>query len=142
MGPANERHETEIGYGIDEAYRNQGYAAEALQKMCEWAFSQENVYYIQAKIESDPINIPSKKVLVKCGFIKTGSEEEKAELLFELEKPKSSFVSIYMCLGLSIGMYIGTSFDNIAIGMCIGISIGVALGAALDESDKNKRKRN
>lgn len=135
-GTANEKHEAEVGYGIDREYRNQGYAAEALKAICEWAFSQ-NVYYIQAQTEPD--NEPSKKVLGKCGFAQVGDGDEG--LLFELEKPATSWISVYMCLGMSVGLVIGLSFNNMATGMCIGLSVGVALGAGLDAEDKKKRKR-
>ena len=136
-GMANDKHEVEVGYGIDEKYRNQGYAAEALKVICEWAFSQ-NVYYIQAQTETD--NEPSKKVLGKCGFKQVGDGDEG--LLFELEKPASAWMSIYMCLGMSVGLSIGLSLNSMAIGMCIGLAVGVALGAALDADDKKTRKRN
>jgi [ribosomal protein S5]-alanine N-acetyltransferase len=133
---ANEKHEVEIGYGIDKAYQNQGYATEAIKKLCEWAFSQ-NAYYIQAQTEPD--NAPSKRVLDKNGFKKTGNGSEG--LLYELEKPKTEWMSIYICIGLSVGLCFGTALDNIAIGMCMGIAVGVALGSALDAADKKTRKR-
>ena len=135
-GVVNEKHEVEIGYGIDEAYQNRGFATEALKELCKWAFSK-SVYYIQAQAE--PGDEPSKKVLGKCGFKQVGEGNEG--LLYELEKPESTWMTIYMCLGLSIGLCFGTALKNIAIGMCIGLSVGVALGAALDAEDKKKRKR-
>lgn len=135
-GTANEKHEVEVGYNIYEAYQNRGYAAEALKKLCEWAFSQ-NVYYIKA--ETEPDNEPSKKVLMKCGFRLARETEEG--FLFELEKPASSWMSIYMCLGMAVGLSIGLSLNSMAIGMCLGLAFGVALGAALDADDKKKRKR-
>lgn len=135
-GTANEKHEVEIGYGIDEAYQNRGYATEALKELCEWAFSQ-NAFYIQAQTEPD--NEPSKKALEKCGFEQVGKGEEG--LLYELEKPASAWMSIYMCLGLSVGLCFGTAQNNIAIGMCIGMAIGIAIGTSLDAADKKNRKR-
>ena len=85
MGAANEKHEVEIGYGIDEDFQNNGYATEAVKALCEWAFSG-NVYYIQAQTEPD--NEPSKKVLTKCDFKQMRVKNEN--LLFELEKPASA----------------------------------------------------
>lgn len=135
-GTANDKHEAEVGYGIDEAYRNQGYAAEALSAICEWAFSQD-AYYIRAQTEPD--NEPSKKVLGKCGFKPVGDGDEG--LLFELEKPASAYMSLYMCLGMCIGIGVGLSFNNMTLGLCIGLAVGVALGSSLDAEDKKKRKR-
>lgn len=136
-GTANERHEVEIGYGINEEYNNQGYATEAMKALIEWAFTQK-VYYIQAQIEPD--NEPSKKVLQKCGFKQIESKNDN--LLFELEKPASAWMSIYMCLGMSVGMCFGIAGDNLAIGLSTGMALGVAVGLALDADDKKKRKRN
>lgn len=135
-GTVNEKHEAEIGFTIDEAYRNRGYAAEAAGKLCEWAFSK-NAYYIRAQTE--PENEPAKKVLAKCGFKQLG-ESEKG-LLYELEKPATAWMSIYMCLGMGAGLSIGLSLGSMAVGMCIGLAAGMALGAALDADDKKKRAR-
>ncbi|MFA6308840.1 MAG: GNAT family N-acetyltransferase [Clostridia bacterium] len=135
-GPSNDRHEVEVGYGIDKNYQNQGYATEALKAICDWAFSQ-NVYYVQVQTEQD--NEPSKKVLGKCGFKQVGSGDEG--LLFELEKPASAWMPIYMCLGMSVGLSIGLSLNKMAVGICTGLVMGIALGTALDSDDKKKRKR-
>lgn len=134
-GPVNDKFEVEIGYGIDEPYQNHGYATEVTKLMCDWAFSQ-NVYYVQAQAEPD--NEASKKVLNKNKFKHIGNGNEG--LSYELEKPKTSWISIYMCLGLSIGLCFGTAFDNLAMGMCIGIALGISLGSSLDVADKKKRK--
>lgn len=42
-----------------------------------------------------------------------------------------------MCLGLSIGMGIGSLlFDSMAIGMCMGMSLGVAVGSVIDAKNR------
>jgi RimJ/RimL family protein N-acetyltransferase len=135
-GTANDKHEVEVNYGIDEKYQNGDYADEALKVICEWAFSQ-NVYYIQTKTEPDDETL--KRTLNKCGFKQVVSGDE--ELLYELEKPASAFMSIYMCLGMSVGLCMGLSLKQMSLGMCIGLAIGIALGVALDADDKKKRKR-
>ena len=35
------------------------------------------------------------------------------------------YMPIGMCLGLSIGMAIGTVMNNVGVGMCLGMGIGV-----------------
>lgn len=136
LGVPNDKYEVEVGYGIDGEYRGQGYAAEALAAVCEWAFSN-GAYYVQACTEKD--NEASQKVLQKCSFAAAGERGEN--LLFELEKPQTANLSIYMCLGLSVGLCLGLCLDNMAIGMCIGLAIGTALGVSLDAADNGKRKR-
>ena len=60
----------EIGYGISEAYQNNGYATEAVKAVLEWAFSHPEVAAVEA--ETDPENAASKRVLEKCGFALNG----------------------------------------------------------------------
>lgn len=64
----------EIGYGIDEAYQNQGYATEAVKVMLAWALAQEDVLCVQA--QTDPNNMKSQKVLKKNGFQPAGQGTE------------------------------------------------------------------
>ncbi|MCR5540383.1 MAG: GNAT family N-acetyltransferase [Ruminococcus sp.] len=65
----------EIGYGISEEYRNNGYAAEAVRAVVEWAFSNPDITAVEA--ESVPDNIASIKVLEKCGFVLNGEIGEE-----------------------------------------------------------------
>lgn len=136
-GPPNAAGEVEIGCGIHEAFRCRGYAAEAAKALIDWAFSQaEGLFYIMA--ETSPENIASQKVLEKLQFKSTGRMGEEGPL-FELEPPPTAWVSVFLCLGMSVGLCFGMSLDNKGVGMCIGMAIGVALGMALDADDKKKR---
>jgi len=56
----------EIGYGISEAYRSQGYTTEAVASICNWALMQDGINSIIA--ETDKNHIASQKVLQKNGF--------------------------------------------------------------------------
>ncbi len=67
----------EIGYGISEEYQNNGYAAEAVKAVLEWAFSHPEVTAVEA--ETDPDNIASKRVLEKCGFALNGIIGEEGQ---------------------------------------------------------------
>ena len=60
----------EIGYGILEEYRRQGYAAEAVQAACRWAFRHAEVKSLEAETETE--NAASQRVLEKCGFRPNG----------------------------------------------------------------------
>lgn len=64
----------EIGYGIDEAYRQRGYATEAVDGMVKWAMKQNGVKYITA--QTDPNNKISQKVLSANGFFRDGDGAE------------------------------------------------------------------
>ncbi|MBQ3338414.1 MAG: GNAT family N-acetyltransferase [Atopobiaceae bacterium] len=65
----------EIGYGILDEYQGQGYATEAVQAACRWAFQHAEVKALEA--EADAGNIASLRVLEKCGFRVNGSIGEE-----------------------------------------------------------------
>lgn len=62
----NSYGEIEIGYGLGDNYKKQGYMTEAVEKMCDWGLSQPNISSIIA--ETDIKNIDSQNVLLRCGF--------------------------------------------------------------------------
>ena len=66
---------TEIGYGIEEECRGQGYATEAVASAVSWALGQPGVTRVEA--ETEPDNIASQRVLEKCGFVPTGTDGEE-----------------------------------------------------------------
>ena len=65
----------EIGYGILEAFRGQGYASEAVGLALQWAFRHPEVKAVEA--ETDPDNTASQRVLAKCGFRPMGITGEE-----------------------------------------------------------------
>ena len=65
----------EIGYGILEEHRGQGYATEAVQAACRWAFHHAQVQSLEA--ETDVGNTASQRVLEKCGFRPNGTFGEE-----------------------------------------------------------------
>lgn len=129
----------EIGYGVDAAHRGNGYAKEAVKRVCDWAFSQDSAYFIQSLTEPD--NDASIHILEKLKFYRVESAKENM-LLWELERPASSYLAVYMSIGLALGISLGSSFfGNMATGLAIGLSTGVALGVAMDAQDRKARKR-
>jgi len=68
MKEPDEKGEVEIGYGINEAFRNNGYMTEAVICMCRWALDQENVRVVMA--ETEATNYSSHQVLEKSGMKK------------------------------------------------------------------------
>ena len=82
-GEPNEHGEAETGYMIDGHHQNKGYATEALQLLTKWAFAQEKVKAIIVHTLAD--NLPSRKILVKCGFEEV-AKDEKGLITFRLAK--------------------------------------------------------
>ena len=72
----------EIGYGLLEEYRGQGYAAEALEAAVSWALKQEGLTRVEA--ETEPDNRASQRVLEKCGFRPSGVVGEEGPRFFRV----------------------------------------------------------
>ena len=132
---APQKGTVELGYGIDKAYEGQGLTTEAVGAMLDWAFAQTGVYAVEA--ETAPGNTASQKILEHHSFVPHGEGQEGPR--FRREKPKTSWMTVYMCFGISIGMALGSLMGNVSIGMCYGIAAGVLLGTAMDASAKKRR---
>jgi RimJ/RimL family protein N-acetyltransferase len=63
-------NEIEMAYFISEAYAGKGYITEAAQAVSRWALQNLQMDYLIAIVE--PNNIPSQRVVEKCGFQKMG----------------------------------------------------------------------
>jgi RimJ/RimL family protein N-acetyltransferase len=63
---------TEIGYALDQKYRGQGIATEAVQALCDWAFQDADLRVIRAETPVD--NKGSQRVLEKNHFEQTGKK--------------------------------------------------------------------
>jgi ribosomal-protein-alanine N-acetyltransferase len=65
-----------IGYYIKEICWNNGYTTEAVEKIFEYAFIENNMYRFIGECIKE--NIGSEKVMEKCGMIKEGEYKEYA----------------------------------------------------------------
>jgi RimJ/RimL family protein N-acetyltransferase len=71
-GMPNDQGETEIGYGIDQDYRRQGMATEALESLVNWVFQHS---FSKAIIAHTLIDAPnSQRVLERAGFERISEE--------------------------------------------------------------------
>ncbi len=77
----DESGSTEIGYGIAEDYRGNGFAAEAVTAAADWALNQNAVNCVTAEVKKD--NFASIKVLEKSGFKPTGRTGEEGEIFIK-----------------------------------------------------------
>jgi len=67
--------ETEIGYGIDAAYRDRGYTTEAVKKLIEWGFRDARCRAITAQTRASGTGA-SHRVLEKVGMRVYDESEE------------------------------------------------------------------
>jgi len=84
-GKPNELAVVEVGYGILPHAQNKGYATEAMEALCDWAFRTGQVKKILADCMRD--NLPSIRVLEKLGMKQVGLNGDL--LLWELVLAKT-----------------------------------------------------
>ncbi len=73
-GRPNEIGEVIVGYGIDEAYRRNGYATEVLNRLTGWIFENPKASSVIADTEKE--NMPSHKLLQNVGAFKFKETDE------------------------------------------------------------------
>jgi RimJ/RimL family protein N-acetyltransferase len=128
-----------LKYDIFPHHRGNGYCAEAIRALSDWAFGCEGVYFISMLV--DEANLASNHILEKLKFYRVESPVVGLNG-WELERPASAWMAIYLGIGLAIGLSFGqTLFDNMAIGLAIGLGAGIALGSGMDAKDRVARKR-
>jgi RimJ/RimL family protein N-acetyltransferase len=69
---------TEVGYVIDQKFRGQGIASEAVKALTEWAFQDAGLRILRAETPVD--NAGSQRVLEKNDFQKTGEKTLSIEI--------------------------------------------------------------
>ena len=85
-GGPDERGMVEIGLGIAEAERGNGYASEALRAMWDWAARLPEVKFLRYTVS--PENLPSVAIINRLGVPLVGEqidEEHGLELIYEIE---------------------------------------------------------
>ncbi|MCR3757540.1 GNAT family N-acetyltransferase [Clostridium felsineum] len=82
-GKPNENGEVEVGYGIVENQRKQGFGFEALSAIIDWANLQKNVSIIKAECLIE--NKPSLRMLEKVGMKEVDRDNEL--IYWEFIKP-------------------------------------------------------
>ncbi len=84
VGEPNLDGEIEIGYGTYDAFRKNGFMAEAVGGLINWAHAQPKVISIVASTEKE--NVASFKVLLKNNFLKIGETETLFNWKLKLNK--------------------------------------------------------
>ena len=99
----------EWGYGLEQPYQGMGYMTEAARMLLDWAFSQPDVYAVEAETLSN--NAASQRVLEKLEFKPTETKGEEGPR-FRREKQAAQMSVVYMMLGMAVGFLLGTVMDS------------------------------
>lgn len=122
---------------LEERYRNLGYGTEALKMMTEWAFLHKDVYEIIAKCFDD--NDKCIHALEKAGYVYR-KRESNIET-YSITKPKTTWLGLYIIIGITVGLILGIVVGNQWVGLAIGVFVGAIIGANMD-SKANKEREN
>ena len=83
--PPDDSGMIEIGFGVSQACRNNGFGTEALLGMWSWVITQPNVKILRYTVSAS--NLPSMAIISKFGFSHIGQqldEEDGPEEIFEM----------------------------------------------------------
>jgi RimJ/RimL family protein N-acetyltransferase len=81
--PPDDLGEVSVGFGIVPEARRQGYAAEALRTLLDWALAQPQVRAVHA--DTDLVNLASQRVLAGAGMRVVADEGDRK--IYEITKP-------------------------------------------------------
>ena len=73
-----EKNTAELGYGLNPKYQGKGYMQEALQCVVDYGLTTMRLAVLEAYTEAE--NAASSKLLIKCGFTKTGEVDDQGYL--------------------------------------------------------------
>ena len=77
----------EIAYGVNEAFRDKGYATEIARGLVAFVFAASSVERVRA--HTLPDGMASQKILLKCGFQKVDEIDDPADgLVYRFEKSR------------------------------------------------------
>jgi len=83
IGKHDDLDETELFYGIIKSKRGNGFAIEAARIITDWASNTFELPYIIGTIEEN--NIPSQKVLERCGYQLFDKKQLKVIVLDQID---------------------------------------------------------
>lgn len=120
---------------LNEDFRNKGYGTEVFRAMVNWAFLHNDVYEVQAETEHE--NDKCVNALEKSGFVFRDNEGKKE--FYSVTKPKSSWLGVYLVIGINVGLVLAILLNNTWSGMAIGMALCIYIGSYLDIVEAKKK---
>lgn len=122
---------------LEEKYRNQGYGTEVFKLLVGFAFGVKNIYEVTAVTDRE--NDKCVYALEKAGFVRR-SVEGTTET-YSIIKPKTSWMGLYLIIGVIVGLILVVVLGGSWIGMLIGMIVAILFGMVMD-SQENKEREN
>lgn len=134
-GPA-EYGIVKLSFACENRYKWERVIADALRLVSEWALVQDGVYEIDTYIPTS-----------EDGYIRNAEradfiyrEEVDGIEFYSKEKPPSSWMGLYLFIGLIAGFIVGYVFSSMIIGMAVSVIAGILVGGILDQKETVARE--
>ena len=121
-------------------YRHRGHGPNVLKMMREWAFLHGNIYEISAECPND--NTDSIHALQKAGFVYREGSSVKAGAMerYSVTKQRSSWLGLYILIGVVGGIILGIALGHIWVGFGVAMFAGIVIGISMDAAENKKRR--
>lgn len=121
---------------LEERFTNKGYGTEVFKEMVDFAFLHRNVYEVAADVEHE--NDKCIIALEKAGFVYRGKEGQIEH--YSIIKPKTSWLGIYIFIGVVAGLALGIVLNSSWVGLGIGMVVSLLIGANMDAKANKERQ--
>lgn len=121
---------------LEPRYRNRGLGTEIIRMMVNFAFLHKNIYEVVSKVEHE--NDKGVNALQKAGFVFRGNEDDIET--YSIIKAKTSWLGVYVVVGIITGMILGIVLNSVWLGFAIGIAAGMSIGAIKDANASKYRE--
>lgn len=121
-------------------YRHRGHGPNVLKMMREWAFLHGNIYEISAECPND--NTDFIHALQKAGFVYREGNSVKAGAMerYSVTKQRSSWLGLYILIGVVGGIILGIAIGHIWVGFVVAMFAGIVIGISMDAAENKKRR--
>lgn len=126
-----------ISIELEKLYRNRGIGTSVIQMMTDWAFLHSNIYEVETN--AAPENDAYIFALEKAGYVFRGHGEKEDR--YSKEKQPTSWMGLYVLLGLCVGMGLGIMLSIQWAGLALGLVIGVIFGTYMDKKAISEREK-
>jgi len=142
IGKASFRGEKQLGavplrVELNEGYRNKGYGTEIFKLLVRFAFGFKNIYVVDAVTEMD--NDKCIYAMEKAGFVYRKTHEGMVD--YSIIKQKSTWLGIYMYMGLLLGLVLVVILGGSWVGLIIGLVLGFTMGTILENQERRAREK-
>lgn len=126
----------EISFRTFEPFRGRTYAVQGVRTFVEWAFAQKAIYEVVAVTDRE--NDFAIATLEKAAFVYR--EGDRHIQTYSIEKPKTSWVGIYIFFGAIVGAGFGVIFNSVTAGLILGIVLAGLFGGSMDVNENKERE--